>query len=68
MEAIKAPLRSTPFDFDERELKIYEALKEIETFRFIDLQDFNEECVSLPIDKIVASMIMETDRIRFCNT
>ncbi|MBS1654421.1 MAG: NUDIX domain-containing protein [Bacteroidetes bacterium] len=57
LEEIKAPLRQKPFDFDEAQLKIYEEKKEIETFRFIDWNDFSAETVSLPIDKIVAEMI-----------
>jgi ADP-ribose pyrophosphatase YjhB (NUDIX family) len=59
LEPIKAPLRETPFDFDERELKMYEATGETETFRFIDGKDFSAACVSLPIDKVVADMIRE---------
>jgi 8-oxo-dGTP diphosphatase len=57
LEPITAALRSKPFDFDEREMKIYEAQKEIETFRFIPMHNFNEDCMTLPIDKIVAGMI-----------
>lgn len=60
LEAIKAPLRLKPFDFDERELNIYKETGETETFRFIDWQDFSPACVSLPIDKVVASLIKET--------
>ena len=59
LEPIKAPLRSKPFDFDERELKMYETTGETETFRFIDWEDFSDECVTLPIDKIVAKMIKQ---------
>jgi ADP-ribose pyrophosphatase YjhB (NUDIX family) len=59
LEAIKAPLRQKPFDFDEREMKLYEESGETETFRFIDWNDFSEETVSLPIDKIVARIIKE---------
>lgn len=59
LEPIKAPLRETPFDFDERELKMYEATGETETFRFINGKDFSSACVSLPIDKVVADMIRE---------
>ena len=59
LEAIKAPLRSKPFDFDERELKMYETTGETETIRFINWEDFSEECVTLPIDKIVAKMIKQ---------
>jgi ADP-ribose pyrophosphatase YjhB (NUDIX family) len=57
LEPIKAPLRTTPFDFDERELKVYAEKKEIETFRFIDWDSFSEESVTLPIDKVVAGLV-----------
>ena len=57
LESIKAPLRTKAFDFDERELKVYERTGETETFRFIDWADFSEETVTLPIDKIVARML-----------
>jgi 8-oxo-dGTP diphosphatase len=60
LQPITAPLRSIPFDFDEREMKIYEEQKEIETFRFIPMQNFNEDCMTLPIDKIVAKMIIDS--------
>jgi len=59
LELIKAPLRSKPFDFDEREMKMYEERKETETFRFIDWLDFSEETVTLPIDKVVARIVKE---------
>ena len=42
-----------------QQLRVYESAGEVETFRFIEKEDFNEECVSLPIDKIVAGMIRE---------
>jgi 8-oxo-dGTP diphosphatase len=57
LEPIKVPLRDKPFAFDEQQLKIYEQAGEIETFRFINKEDFNEESVSLPIDKVVAGMV-----------
>ena len=59
-EEIKVPLRTKPFDFDKEQMKVYEEKKETETFRFIDWGDFSAECVTLPIDKIVASIIKET--------
>ena len=59
LEAIKTPLRLKPFDFDEREMKIYEERKETETFRFIDWNDFSEASVTLPIDKVVAQILKE---------
>jgi 8-oxo-dGTP diphosphatase len=59
LEPITTPLRSKPFDFDAQQLKMYEETGETETFRFIDWDDFSEENVSLPIDKIVAKMIKQ---------
>ena len=59
LEPIKAPLRTKPFDFDERELKVYAERKETETFRFIDWAAFNEQSVHLPIDKVVAALLKE---------
>src|SRR5580704_79400 len=57
LEPIKAPLRQVPFDFDERELSIYEKTGETETFRFINWEDFGPSSVSLPIDKVVAQLL-----------
>ncbi len=57
LEPIRAPLREKPFDFDERELRIYAERKETETFRFIDRAAFSAESVTLPIDKVVAGLI-----------
>ena len=59
LEPITAPLRNKEFDFDEDQMKIYNEMSEIETFRFIEWNNFSEESVTLPIDKIVASMIKE---------
>ena len=57
LEKINVPLRINLFDFDEQQLQVYEATGETETFRLIDWNDFTEESVTLPIDKIVASMV-----------
>jgi 8-oxo-dGTP diphosphatase len=59
LEPIKAPLRLKPFDFDEREMKVYEERKETETFRFISAAEFDQDSVTLPIDKVVARLIRE---------
>jgi ADP-ribose pyrophosphatase YjhB (NUDIX family) len=56
-EEIKAPLRDKEFDFDEQQLKVYNSSGETETFRFIDWDNFSDESVTLPIDKIVATMV-----------
>ena len=58
LEPITAPLRSQPFQFDEREMNMYNETGETETFRFINLTDFNEDCMTLPIDKIIVQMIL----------
>ena len=62
LEEIKVPLRDKLFDFDEQQLAIYQQKNEIETFRFIDWENFSEESVTLPIDKIVSKMIKENYR------
>ena len=60
LEPIKVPLRSKPFEFDDEQMRIYHEKQEIETFRFIPWEDFSEEAVTLPIDKIVAGMVKAT--------
>jgi len=57
LEPIKAPLRQKPFDFDEQQLAVYKDRGETETFRFINWDEFSEGSVTLPIDKIVATML-----------
>lgn len=57
LEEITAPLREKEFDFDEDQLKIYKQTNEIETFRFIEWNNFSSASVTLPIDKIVADMV-----------
>lgn len=57
LEPIKAPLRTTKFDFDDQQMELYHRTGETETFRFIDWNDFSGEQVTLPIDKIVADLV-----------
>jgi len=59
LEPIRAPLRSKEFDFDAAQLKIYQERNEIETFRFIEWEDFSADRITLPIDKIVATLVKE---------
>ena len=59
LEPIKAPLRNKEFDFDDAQLKVYQERDEIETFRFIEWEDFSADRMTLSIDKIVAAMIKE---------
>jgi 8-oxo-dGTP diphosphatase len=57
LEPIRAPLRQRPFDFDEREMETYRQRGETETFRFINWEEFSDETVTLPIDKVVAGIV-----------
>jgi ADP-ribose pyrophosphatase YjhB (NUDIX family) len=57
LEELKVPIREKQFDFDEEQMEIYKNTGETETFRWIDWNDFSEETVTLPIDKIVANMV-----------
>ena len=57
LEELKEPIRNKPFDFDEKQMEIYNATGETASFRLIDWEDFSDETVTLPIDKIVARII-----------
>lgn len=59
LEELKVPLRDKPFDFDEKQMELYNQTGETETFRLIAWDDFSDEILTLPIDKIVARMIKE---------
>lgn len=58
LEQITFPLTSNKNDFTNEQLKIYKKESKIETFRFIDLQHFSKDDVTLPIDKIVAEILL----------
>ena len=57
LEPIAVPLRLTPFEFDDDQHKLYETTQEIESFRFIDWDQFGDHAVHLPIDKVVARLL-----------
>jgi 8-oxo-dGTP pyrophosphatase MutT (NUDIX family) len=57
LEELKVPVRIKAFDFDENQMEVYNKTGETETFRWINWNDFSDEIVTLPIDKIVAKMI-----------
>lgn len=59
LEELKVPIRIKPFDFDDKQLEIYNNTGEAESFRLIELNDFSDEIVTLPIDKIVAKIIKD---------
>ena len=62
LEEIKVPLRAQMFDFDEAQMEVYRKTGETETFRFIPWEEFSEESVSLPIDKVVARLIKSSEK------
>lgn len=57
LEPITAPIREKQFDFDAAQLDVYAKTGEIETFRFIEWENFSSASVTLPIDKVVADLI-----------
>jgi 8-oxo-dGTP pyrophosphatase MutT (NUDIX family) len=57
LEEIAVPIREKEFDFDEAQMAIYHATGETETFRMIEFNQFGEHAVTLPIDKVVASLM-----------
>jgi ADP-ribose pyrophosphatase YjhB (NUDIX family) len=59
LEPIRFHLTNFKNEFTEEQLNIYKQTSQIETFRFIDLENFSEEDVSLPIDKTVASILKQ---------
>lgn len=56
-EPIDLPTKTTLFDFQPEQ--IADPRGEAEVFRWIECNDLNEECVSLPIDKVVVKMLKE---------
>jgi 8-oxo-dGTP diphosphatase len=59
LEEITVPLRIKEFDFDQQQMEVYNKTRMTETFRFIDWEKFSADSVTLPIDKIVATLVKE---------
>jgi len=59
LEAISMQLSEVEFDFDENQMGIYNQNKQIEAFRFIQWDQFTEDTVTLPIDKVVVRMLRQ---------
>ena len=59
LEPIKASIKTTPFDFDEAQMQLYSQSTQIESFRFIDWENFSADMITLPIDKIVAALLLK---------
>jgi 8-oxo-dGTP pyrophosphatase MutT (NUDIX family) len=58
LEEIRFRLRGKPFDFSKEELARHEQTGETETFRFVPLDEFHVDMLTLPIDRIVGAMIL----------
>jgi 8-oxo-dGTP diphosphatase len=59
LEKLNIAANNKAFDFSQEQLNVYETTKQIETFRFIDLKNYSKENMTLPIDKVVADMVLE---------
>lgn len=59
LEPITVRLNTKPFDFDAAQLARYEAEQQCESFRFIPWNEFSEESMTLPIDKVAARVFKE---------
>ena len=57
LEPITARLSDSAFDFDAQQMAVYAKKQETETFRFIELENFSQDVITLPIDKVVADII-----------
>lgn len=55
---IAVKLSTEPFDFDWQQLALYNTTQQIENFRFIPLAKFSPNCMTLPIDKHVSTIIV----------
>ena len=55
LEPILVPFKQTPFDFQPHQ--IADPTVEAEVFRLIDWNEFSEETMTLPIDKVVAQLL-----------
>lgn len=67
IEAIKYPIRTELFDFDDTQMENYKRIGETETFRFIDIDKLTPEMVTLPIDKIVVEMLLKQHSKKYVN-
>jgi 8-oxo-dGTP diphosphatase len=59
LEPITQRLGEQAFEFDDDQMVIYNQKKEIETFRFVDWDNLNEESCTLPIDKVVVQLLKQ---------
>jgi len=57
LEPLKIDLDKKPFTFTEESIASYAATQQMESFRLIPWEQFNAEAMSLPIDKVVATLL-----------
>jgi ADP-ribose pyrophosphatase YjhB (NUDIX family) len=60
LEPISIRLTDTAFDFSEQDLADYKLRNEIESFRFIEWNKLSEQSVTLPIDKVVVRLLLQS--------
>lgn len=59
LESIRVPLTVSPFDFSEAQRTKHAQTGQVETFRFIPWDQFGADCMSFPVDKIVARLVKD---------
>jgi len=57
LEPLNIDLDKKPFTFTEESIASYAATQQMESFRLIPWEQFNAEAMSLPIDKVVATLL-----------
>jgi len=57
LEPLNIDLAKKPFTFTEESIASYAATQQMESFRLIPWEQFNAEAMSLPIDKVVATLL-----------
>jgi ADP-ribose pyrophosphatase YjhB (NUDIX family) len=63
LEPITVPLRDKPFHFDAAQLEVYNSTNQIETFRFVDWDNFSPDAVTLPLDKIAVDIVKQKNLV-----
>jgi 8-oxo-dGTP diphosphatase len=59
LEPIAVRISTEAFQFDEAQLMAYDKHNETESFRLIPMADLTEESVTLPIDKLVVTLLKQ---------
>jgi ADP-ribose pyrophosphatase YjhB (NUDIX family) len=57
LEPLNIDLYKKPFAFTEESISSYATTQQMESFRLIPWEQFNAEAMSLPIDKVVATLL-----------